>query len=1328
MPSAEVEPGADLGDDPARLRRALNLARRQGGIRKAGQALTNDTLAPRSLETLAALRAKHPSSEDPGAIEAAIAAALPSVEQAAAAAAGADAAAPATPTPRLPEVPRRLPEVRCLPESFLAVVSKADPLTAPGPDGLRYRHLQQALAPAIPGSATLLSLLCRFALLCFERPETLPEAYRDLFKSARLHALTNGSTIRPIAVSGTLRRLVSSVFLYENRTELREPLEAVGQFGVAVSGGVELAAATANLLHQGGSWLIQLDGTNAFNSVSRVAALRGIAAHAPAAFRFLAWVYGGAPGRLLYTMADGSSEIVLSRTGCQQGDPFGVLLYSLAIEPIMADFQTRFAPHGLSLSAIVDDITLACCPLQPLSSPFVPEAFFFLRERLAGVGVTLNLSKTAALPPLGYFAELEPCERPSATREAAAAALRPRGKGKGRASRAVSAGSAVMSAGNRFAIFADDDLDDEAVAAYAAPTHIGGGSGGGAGSSKGGVISGGSNSSGGGGSSSSGGGISDGRNVAGAGTGRCLLPADAAVLEDLGIAAALDGLVVVGVPIGSEAFVCRRLREQLCDGAAGTLLRLLVDLDSVQAAFAILRLSGVPRPVYATRTVPPAVAAEEFSLFDSLLAWALAVITWKEDPLNSGVQVPSFADFYENPDVRRLPFSQPQLAQARQPARLGGLGVLSATASSPAAFAAAMASALPRVLARLSPAQEDVLRPRLPTMPLLRHILDSLSYLLTVEMVPPAVLSAAVPASWVRLFAAQPANPAPVDPPDPASSPAGTKEERLAALLSDGEGGRLGGQRVIMTSVHDRRNQQLLDGCAPDPTAPLREQQRALRDQARLRSQASPGSMSFLSAPLSQTSLSIPSEEMQVALQRALGVDGTFERLCPICNRTELTVSHARMCTSGGQQNTTHNILLRELTSMLARDARIPVTTELRDPLLYRDRRAARGQPASRGTADGGGDSTRSAPAATDAGALGTAAGENTSATAARNGGAAARDGAASGDNGGGSSGSDGAPATFPDGAGTGVGSSSGNDGSGEAATGTVAAEPPPRISGRKRRRPPWPDDDPGSSSQVASSSVPVEAVAAAAATAATAGAQAPEANARGSKRRRMPASAGSGASTSPDGGMPLPSLSPSESNPSPAAQPARMPRQPHRRYPLYRPDTSGQRMDIVAYSAGLAYTGVRDFDAKHLLVDVTVADTSATHAFSGAAATPGFAAETSAARKHTTYGDLFDSSSYTLVPFAIESFGRLGKEAQALLRGLATHIAGGPGCDKAFRGRVMHNLRQRLSVALQRQLSVRTLRHLAECRRRGLGGTPAVVERGDLDAGVMGVDMFRSA
>jgi hypothetical protein len=165
--------------------------------------------------------------------------------------------------------------------------------------------------------------------------------------------------------------------------------------------------------------------------------------------------------------------------------------------------------------------------------------------------------------------------------------------------------------------------------------------------------------------------------------------------------------------------------------------------------------------------------------------------------------------------------------------------------------------------------------------------------------------------------------------------------------------------------------------------------------------------------------------------------------------------------------------------------------------------------------------------------------------------------------------------------------------------------------------------------------------------------------------------------------------------------------------------------MDIVAFTAGVASTGVREYDAKNLLIDVTIADTSAQHVVAGAAAKEGFAAARAAERKHTTYGDLFDSSSFTLVPFAIESFGRLGKEATTLLSCLATHIAGGRGCDLAYRGRTMALLRQRISVALQRQLSVRTLRHVAECRRRLLGGPPAAELRGDLDVGVMGFSEF---
>ena len=84
--------------------------------------------------------------------------------------------------------------------------------------------------------------------------------------------------------------------------------------------------------------------------------------------------------------------------------------------------------------------------------------------------------------------------------------------------------------------------------------------------------------------------------------------------------------------------------------------------------------------------------------------------------------------------------------------------------------------------------------------------------------------------------------------------------------------------------------------------------------------------------------------------------------------------------------------------------------------------------------------------------------------------------------------------------------------------------------------------------------------------------------------------------------------------------------------------------------------------------------------------------------------------------------------EAQHLLQGLATHIAGGPVCDKLQRGRILCNIRQRISVALQRQLAGRILRNLQEVRRRRPGGSQsAMAARGDLNMGGMGLDLFGS-
>jgi hypothetical protein len=167
--------------------------------------------------------------------------------------------------------------------------------------------------------------------------------------------------------------------------------------------------------------------------------------------------------------------------------------------------------------------------------------------------------------------------------------------------------------------------------------------------------------------------------------------------------------------------------------------------------------------------------------------------------------------------------------------------------------------------------------------------------------------------------------------------------------------------------------------------------------------------------------------------------------------------------------------------------------------------------------------------------------------------------------------------------------------------------------------------------------------------------------------------------------------------------------------------------MDLVVHSAGVAHTGITAFDRKHLCIDVSIADPASTRLSSLAdVLTPGAAAATVEKDKRAHYQvDLFDSASYNLNPFVLESDGRCGLAAEELLRGLATHIAGGPGCDRVRRGRVLYNLRQRISVTLQRQLSGRAIRHLAECRKRQLGGPPAMAAAGQLGVGALGIDLY---
>jgi hypothetical protein len=81
---------------------------------------------------------------------------------------------------------------------------------------------------------------------------------------------------------------------------------------------------------------LRVDAANAFNTVSRAEILERVCEDAPPAARFVHAIYGGQP----YVMA--GRAMLLSRQGTQQGYSLGMLLFALAIHPLILRVQSEF--------------------------------------------------------------------------------------------------------------------------------------------------------------------------------------------------------------------------------------------------------------------------------------------------------------------------------------------------------------------------------------------------------------------------------------------------------------------------------------------------------------------------------------------------------------------------------------------------------------------------------------------------------------------------------------------------------------------------------------------------------------------------------------------------------------------------------------------------------------------------------------------------------------------------------------------------------------------------------------------------------------------------
>ena len=150
----------------------------------------------------------------------------------------------------------QIPEMENLFEeaTVKSAIEKANPQSAAGPSGLRYNPLQVTLCDE------LVEDLAAFATLVFSS-RVLPQIFWTLHTSANRSAL--GQKARPVACGNVLPRVIGAVFCRRYGRKLADYFQPWSQYGVAVSGGVEIMAFTATLGFEEICTILTYDGANA---------------------------------------------------------------------------------------------------------------------------------------------------------------------------------------------------------------------------------------------------------------------------------------------------------------------------------------------------------------------------------------------------------------------------------------------------------------------------------------------------------------------------------------------------------------------------------------------------------------------------------------------------------------------------------------------------------------------------------------------------------------------------------------------------------------------------------------------------------------------------------------------------------------------------------------------------------------------------------------------------------------------------------------------------------------------------------------------------------
>ena len=276
--------------------------------------------------------------------------------------------------------------VEFVPKEVESMLRKQAKGAAPGFSGLTEEHLVEAVRKNPVALANLTKLLAHIA------NNKVKKDLRDRLTRCRLIALPkvrNGKVdgVRPIAIGECLLKLANALVLKQLKGQ-QEAIFGELQLGLGRKHGADKIVHLIRKHVEEGKLLIALDATNGFNTPSRSAIKRRLAAETSLEPLYHLWNLSYAsPSELVYVHRDAEQpHVVLSRRGTRQGCPLGAFLFALVIHDIIKEASEKF--NVIAIRAYIDDISI----ILDNTEVAVQVAEFF-KDRFSKIGIQLNPKK-----------------------------------------------------------------------------------------------------------------------------------------------------------------------------------------------------------------------------------------------------------------------------------------------------------------------------------------------------------------------------------------------------------------------------------------------------------------------------------------------------------------------------------------------------------------------------------------------------------------------------------------------------------------------------------------------------------------------------------------------------------------------------------------------------------------------------------------------------------------------------------------------------------------------------------------------------------------------